>query len=77
MRPPDLELVESGPLAAKVEVREPLGSEVYLHLAAPLEGWTVRVDAHAAAREGETIQLAPRPTALHLFDREDERSLLS
>jgi multiple sugar transport system ATP-binding protein len=77
VRPPDLEPADAGPLAAKVEVREPLGSEVYLHLSAPLEGWTVRVDAHASVREGDTIRLSPRPAAVHLFDRENDRSLLS
>ena len=78
VRPPDLALAaEAGPdrLSARVEVREPLGSEIYLHLDAPLAGWVVRVEGHSPVREGEVVHLGLRPGAVHLFDQATEQRL--
>jgi multiple sugar transport system ATP-binding protein len=86
VRPPDLILHDeagaaqgetAGRIDARVEVREPMGSEVYLHLDQPFTGWVVRVDGHSATREGDRVPLALRQGAVHLFDRSTERSLLA
>jgi multiple sugar transport system ATP-binding protein len=71
-RPTDLTLDSQespGKLSARVGVREPLGSEVYLHLDAPLSGWVVRTDGHSPVQEGELVHLGLRPGAAHLFDQ--------
>ncbi len=82
VRPPDLLVVEEhtdaeGILSARVDVREPMGSEVYLHLEEPFRGWVVRVDGHHPAREGAQINLTTSPGALYLFDQASELSMLS
>jgi multiple sugar transport system ATP-binding protein len=85
VRPPDLMLLgegsggeePAGMISARVEVREPMGSEVYLHLDHPFSGWVVRLEGHATAREGDIVSLALRANAIHLFDRGSERSLLA
>jgi multiple sugar transport system ATP-binding protein len=86
VRPPDLALLDdagarqdasTGMIPARVDVREPMGSEVYLHLDRPFAGWVVRVDGHSPTREGDQVSLALRQGAVHLFDRGTERSLLA
>jgi multiple sugar transport system ATP-binding protein len=82
IRPPDLMVSQAAPtsrgtITARVEVREPMGSEAYLHLDQPAPNWVVRVEGHHAAREGDTITLAPRPGTLRLFDLQTEGNLLS
>jgi multiple sugar transport system ATP-binding protein len=94
----------AGRIRAKVELRESLGSEVYVHFtiaaatvvtedtrevaadlgdeavgdlersaAANRTSWVARLDARAAAREGDTLELAVDPRGLHFFDPETGR----
>lgn len=82
IRPPDLVLADEetgspGTLACRVEVREPMGSEIYLHLEPPLTGWVVRVEGHSPVRVGEQINLKLRPGSVHLFEHDSEKSLLA
>ncbi len=63
------------PLAARVGLREMLGSEVVLHLDSAAGELTIRTDAHAAARPGDSLTVWLDPTAVHLFDARSELRL--
>jgi len=75
IRPEDIgsERAESDPAApaisAKVEVREPMGAETYLHLDTGVDTPCVaRVEAHIGAKVGETITLKLAMAGAHVFD---------
>ncbi len=73
LRPPDFTLEDGegeGPLTARVEVREPMGAEVYLHVASPWGPLVVRTEGGAAAREGDSLSLSVPDEAIYLFDGE-------
>ena len=76
VRPPDLLLSDDGPLEAQVEVREPMGAEVFLHVRSAWGNLVVRAEGKSRVLEGDTIRLSVPPDAIHLFDGETERSLL-
>jgi ABC-type sugar transport system ATPase subunit len=63
---------DAAPLQGKVELREVLGAEVLLHLRSPAGALTVKTDARAAAREGESLTVWVDPSSLHLFDADTE-----
>jgi multiple sugar transport system ATP-binding protein len=78
VRPQDLSLSPRGtgdPLRARVEVRELMGSEAYLHLASDAGPLVVRTDAHGAAAQGENVSVWVDPAKLHVFDPTTERRL--
>ena len=62
----------AAPLEGRVELREVLGAEVLLHLRSPAGAITIKTDARAAAREGESVIAWIDTTALHLFDADTE-----
>ena len=64
------------PIEAKVEVLEPMGSEVYLHVNLGGEVVVARIDAHTAIKVGDTAKLMLDVKKAHLFDGESEKSLL-
>jgi multiple sugar transport system ATP-binding protein len=78
VRPQDLSL---GPrngrtaLPARVEVRELMGSEAFLHLDTPAGLVILRTEAHGAAREGEAIDVFIDAGKVHLFDSGTELRL--
>ena len=56
-------------ITAKVEVREPMGAEIYLHLDTGVDAPCVaRVEPHLDAKVGETITLKLAIAAAHVFD---------
>ncbi|QNK54864.1 ABC transporter ATP-binding protein [Paenibacillus sp. PAMC21692] len=59
-----------------VAMKEPMGSDTYIHT--DLGGTTIvsRADAHIPVRIGETIKLVLRMDKVHLFERESGESLL-
>jgi multiple sugar transport system ATP-binding protein len=63
-------------LPARVELREYLGTEIYLHL--NLGGTTLlaRMDTRTTARPGDTLHIVPDTTYLHAFDPATHRALL-
>ncbi len=75
MRPQSLSLTpqssrkDNAPIAARVEVREMMGSEAYLHLTSTVGALVLRTDAHTAPREGETVSVYVDTQKLHVFDR--------
>ena len=77
VRPSDLVLCDDGALQARVEVREPMGAEVFLHVDSPWGDLVVRADGKSPVLEGDTIKLHLPAETVHLFDGETERSLLA
>ena len=56
-------------ITAKVDVREPMGAEIYLHLDTGVDAPCVaRVEPHLDAKVGETITLKLAIAAAHVFD---------
>jgi multiple sugar transport system ATP-binding protein len=71
IRPERLSLArgrEDVALSGEVAMREVLGAEIVLHLESPAGPLTVRTDAGAAARPGDTVQVWLDPSSIHLFD---------
>jgi multiple sugar transport system ATP-binding protein len=80
VRPQDLTLGsgENGcAFEARVDVLEPMGSEVYLYLDSPWGDLVARVEGSCSAREGDNVQMTVPPNRVHLFDGATERSLLA
>ena len=82
VRPEDVEadpaFIESHPGArvpATVEVVEPLGSEIYLHLSTGENSLTARVAPGLRFRAGDQITLAVNTDKAHLFDVETENAI--
>jgi len=56
-------------ISAKVDVREPMGAEIYLHLDTGVDVPCVaRVEPHLDAKVGETITLKLAMVGAHMFD---------
>jgi len=79
IRPEDVEadpaFVESHPGArvpSKIEVVEPLGSEIYLYLSTGENQITARVEPQLRFKAGQDITLALNTDKVHLFDGETE-----
>jgi len=60
----------------QVDVREPMGSEVYLYVETQAGQIVVRAPSHTEARVGDTVTLHGTPEHVHLFDAQTEKSLL-
>ena len=60
---------------ATVEVVEPLGSEIFVHLKAGAAALTARLDPHSVVKVGETRQFFFDVAKAHMFDRETERAI--
>ena len=78
VRPPDFRPAgeEGATLQVQVEVREPMGAEVYLHVDGPWGPQVVRVEGNNPAREGDQIGLTVPEEAIYLFDGETEKNVL-
>jgi multiple sugar transport system ATP-binding protein len=63
-------------VTATVEVVEPMGSEIYLHLSTGHNGFIARVNAHDTAKENQDLQLVFDMTKAHFFDVETEASIV-
>jgi multiple sugar transport system ATP-binding protein len=75
IRPEKLSLADRGDgiaLSGKVDMREVLGAEIVLHVASPAGPLTVRADASAAPRTGDSVNVWLDPTAIHVFDGTSE-----
>jgi len=71
IRPERISLTRHGDelaLSGEVAMREVLGAEVVLHVESPAGPLTVRTEAGAAPRPGDTVQCWLDPAAIHLFD---------
>ncbi len=63
-------------LTAKVEVVEPMGSEVFLYLSAGPTPLVARVDPLHVPQVGHSVRLAVEVGKAHFFDRDSAASLL-
>jgi len=63
-------------LPAKVEVHEPLGSDVILYLEAGGHSLVARVDASSPAKMGDEVTVALDLSRLHLFDPRTHQAIV-
>jgi multiple sugar transport system ATP-binding protein len=78
LRPEDVEAPAPHlvPLAGRVELVSPLGSDTYAEVSGPAgTSLTLRVPKGWRVREGEGIEVGVDPARLHLFDRATERRI--
>lgn len=69
IRPEDLRLAEPGSgIPATVELAEPLGSELLLHVRAAGTDLTARLPAAVPPLSGSPVHLAVDPGKVHFFD---------
>jgi len=61
---------------AAVEVVEPLGSEIYLHLNTGKNELTAKVDSHNKAKVGQRIELVFNMAKMHLFEKESGEKII-
>jgi len=61
---------------ATVEVVEPMGSEIYLHLTTGHDTFIARVGPHDTAKENQDLQLVFDMTRVHFFDTETEKVIV-
>jgi len=59
-----------------VDVTEPMGWEMYVHLKSGPHAFLARVDSRTSARPGQSLPLVMGVDNLHLFDRETEKAYL-
>jgi multiple sugar transport system ATP-binding protein len=64
-------------LLVNVEVREQMGSEVYLHLTCQGEQLVARVRPNTASMTGQTISISIDKSKVHIFDPETEIAIMN
>jgi len=62
--------------AAKVEVVEPMGSEIYLYMNTGANPFTARVDAHDPVKENQNLRMTVDMQKAHFFDKESGATLV-
>jgi multiple sugar transport system ATP-binding protein len=80
LRPEDLIMTteaspDSATLAARLEVVEPVGNEIFLNLRYEEQALVARVLPQALPEVGSVLNLGVRMTALHLFDARTEKRI--
>ena len=68
---------DTGIIEAVVDVTEMMGAESYLYLNCEDIPLTARVSPRCTARPQDVVKLAIDPNKIHLFDVDDEHSILS
>ena len=72
----DIANAKTGVIEAIVDVTEMMGAETYLYLSCEDYPMTVRVSSRSQARPQDIVELALDPGSIHLFDIDDEHSIL-
>ena len=69
---------KTGSFKARVEVVEPMGSELYIYFSTSRNGGqhVARLDAELKVSVGKTLQLTPDTSKLHFFDAESGNVIL-
>ncbi len=67
--------IESAKVNAKVDVVEPMGSEIYLNLLSGNQPFVARVDPRSSARAGNEVGLSMDVNKLHIFDKKTEAAI--
>ncbi|MDD5269619.1 MAG: sn-glycerol-3-phosphate ABC transporter ATP-binding protein UgpC [Candidatus Omnitrophica bacterium] len=62
-------------VTARVDVVEPMGSEVYLHMATPKQSFTARVGGHDKPEVNHDIDLVFDMGKVHFFDKDTEKAI--
>jgi len=70
VRPQDFRLDESGPLRARVELIEPLGSETFVHFTWGKQPVVAKIPPGVRVASGDSIRLSVDPARVHRFDPE-------
>ena len=83
MRPEDFHDKKFAPEAkadntikAKIEVIEPLGDEVLFYLVSGEHQILAKLDSHTRMKVGDEMELALEMPETHIFDPEDEKTLV-
>ena len=80
VRPEDLIYTEKAEkvnnIPAKVEVVEPLGSEIHLYVSTENNQFTVRVAPRYEFKVGDTVNFHPDMEKIHFFDIESEKAIV-
>ncbi|MBO8142828.1 MAG: sn-glycerol-3-phosphate ABC transporter ATP-binding protein UgpC [Firmicutes bacterium] len=82
IRPEDIDDAQMVPeerraeaITARVDVTEPMGSEVYVYLSVGEHSFIARFDSATKARDGEPHQVVFNMDKMHLFDAETELAI--
>jgi len=75
--PAYLESMPESIIEAYVEVTELLGAETYLYLTVDGNNITARVNPRTKAKPHDTIKVALDTNKIHLFDKENEKTILN
>jgi multiple sugar transport system ATP-binding protein len=67
--------IDSAKVDAKVDVVEPMGSEIYLNLLTGDKTFVARVDPRSSARAGNDVGLAFNVNKVHIFDKKSEAAI--
>ena len=67
---------EGNVVTARVEVVEPMGSEIFLYMNTGKHSFTARVDAHDKPRVNQDLQLVFDMDHVHFFDKDSEETLI-
>ncbi len=67
---------ESAKMQARVNVLEPLGSEVYAYVENGGKEMVARLDPRTTARVGQPVGITVDMSKMHIFDRETEKALV-
>ena len=70
------ERIKKYKLHGTVEVAEPMGSEIMLHIKVGESIFVARVDSHSAVRLGDEIDVCLDMDKMHIFDVETEMNLI-
>jgi multiple sugar transport system ATP-binding protein len=65
----------AAPVSAKVDVMEPMGSEIYLFLLSGSHSFVARVDPRSQGRPGKAMDMMVNLDRIHLFDKETQAAL--
>jgi len=68
--------IDGNVLTATVDIIEPLGSEIYLHLRVAKDVLVAKVDAHNTARENQLIEVVINMDKVHFFDPKTEQAIV-
>ena len=67
----------TGVINCDVEITEMMGSETYLYLTCEGKSLTARVAPTSTAKPQDTIQVVLDPMKIHLFDKENEKTIMN
>ncbi len=67
--------LRGAPVQARVDVLEPMGSEIYLYLVSGNRTYEARVDPRSQARPGKEIEVLMNLDRLHIFDKDTELAI--